>query len=290
MSLSKALTMLGIPTIHNPHDEVTERELRQGNYRLAVCTRYQGVVDIPVAPYFPQLDTAYPQSKFILTVRDVESWLASVQKHWQWQEQAGRDSFVEFIHAAVYGAIEFNEERYRYVFDTHRRNIEHYFRERPDDLLVIDIPAGDAWESLCPFLGVPVPNAPFPHANTRDDIAHWARMIEAARHDVEEAISSRSRVVLVDEGRLGGTIVNERRAWPFLERDGTYFGPPSDSAAAIESLETLRQRGAEYLIFAWPAFWWLDHYEAFREHLDARFPCVRKTDAVVVFDMRSGRQ
>ena len=34
----------------------------------------------------------------------------------------------------------------------------------PDRLLVMDIPAGDGWEKLCPFLGVPIPDAPFPHA------------------------------------------------------------------------------------------------------------------------------
>jgi Sulfotransferase domain len=288
MSLGEALNVLGIRTIHNPHDAVTERELRRGEYRLSICRNYQGVVDIPVAPYFPQLDAAFPRSKFILTVREVESWLASVRKHWKWQEQAGRDSFLDFIHAAVYGAIEFSDERYRYVFETHRRNVEHYFHDRPDDLLVIDIAAGDAWETLCPFLGVPVPDVPFPHANTREDIAQWARMIEMARHDLEETISSRGRVVVVDEGKLGGAIVDARRAWPFLERDGVYFGLPSDSVEAIESLERLRRCGAEHLVFVWPAFWWLDHYEAFREYLTARFRCVRETEAVVVFDLRSG--
>ena len=35
----------------------------------------------------------------------------------------------------------------------------------PDRLLVLDIAAGDGWPELCPFLGVPVPAAPFPHSN-----------------------------------------------------------------------------------------------------------------------------
>ncbi|HEX8335676.1 MAG TPA: sulfotransferase [Pyrinomonadaceae bacterium] len=37
-------------------------------------------------------------------------------------------------------------------------------------LLVMDITAGDGWEVLCPFLGVEIPDRPFPHENrTRRD-------------------------------------------------------------------------------------------------------------------------
>ena len=43
--------------------------------------------------------------------------------------------------------------------------------KRPDDLLVLDICGGRAgWEVLCPFLGVPVPNTPFPNANRIDSL------------------------------------------------------------------------------------------------------------------------
>ena len=44
----------------------------------------------------------------------------------------------------------------------HERRVRAYFADRPDDLLVIDISAGEGWEALCPFLGVPVPDKPFP--------------------------------------------------------------------------------------------------------------------------------
>jgi hypothetical protein len=44
-------------------------------------------------------------------------------------------------------------------------DLDRYFAKRPGDLLVINIPAGDGWEKLCPFLGVPVPDLPFPFKN-----------------------------------------------------------------------------------------------------------------------------
>jgi 3'(2'), 5'-bisphosphate nucleotidase len=40
-----------------------------------------------------------------------------------------------------------------------------YFKDRPQDLLVIDVTAGEGWEKLCPFLGKPTPDIPFPKAN-----------------------------------------------------------------------------------------------------------------------------
>ena len=60
-------------------------------------------------------------------------------------------------HAAGYGADPWTEEAVE-----HERRVRAHFAGRPDDLLVMDITAGDGWEQVCPFLGLPVPDAPFP--------------------------------------------------------------------------------------------------------------------------------
>ena len=36
---------------------------------------------------------------------------------------------------------------------------------RPDDLLVLNVTTSAGWEPLCNFLGVPVPDEPFPNVN-----------------------------------------------------------------------------------------------------------------------------
>jgi hypothetical protein len=41
--------------------------------------------------------------------------------------------------------------------------VKEYFRDRPDDLLVMNICAGEGWEKLCPFLGLAIPKVKFPH-------------------------------------------------------------------------------------------------------------------------------
>jgi hypothetical protein len=43
--------------------------------------------------------------------------------------------------------------------------IKEYFKDRPDDLLVMNICAGEGWEILCPFLDCGIPKIPFPHKN-----------------------------------------------------------------------------------------------------------------------------
>ena len=39
----------------------------------------------------------------------------------------------------------------------HNREVREHFRDRPDDLLVIDLTRDGRWEPICEFLGHPVP-------------------------------------------------------------------------------------------------------------------------------------
>ena len=43
--------------------------------------------------------------------------------------------------------------------------VKEYFRNRPDDLLVMNICGGEGWEVLCLFLNKPIPSVPFPKLN-----------------------------------------------------------------------------------------------------------------------------
>lgn len=286
-SLCDALNLLGVKTVHYPFDERTFAELREGNYRLSLMEDYQGAVDIPVAPFYAQFDREYPSSKFILTVREREGWLESCEVHWrlmsQWWENFPRfKRFQEFIGACVYGTHAFNRERFDFVYRTHAQNVCDYFRGREDDFLVIDICGGEGWEKLCPFLGLPAPRAPFPHAN------EWMHLLMRASQDVAESIPEGETLILVDEQGFGGDFARGRRCLPFLERDGLYWGAPPDDRTAIHELERMRrERGAHFIAFGWPAFWWLEYYAEFRAHLRERFRCVLQNERLVVFDLRA---
>jgi hypothetical protein len=165
LSLTNALTALGIETRHYPNDPVTQKELRAGRYELSVLDEVQALTDIPIAPFYAQLDRAFPDSRFILTTRDTESWLVSMEHHFRMYVEHRRDEFDDFVLACVYGCLHFSAERFRDVKELHEANIRRHFADRPEDLLVLDLGQANGWEPLCDFLDYPVPDEPYPHKN-----------------------------------------------------------------------------------------------------------------------------
>ncbi|WP_265266519.1 sulfotransferase family protein [Spirulina subsalsa] len=171
-SLTSALHILGFKVIHYPEDETTLRELTEGNYKFSLLDHFDGITDITVSAFYPQLDQLFPGSKFILTVRDKESWLTSLEKHWFNRPAFDANNQIEkeihlhirrFLRSTVYGCYEFNRERMSYVYDLHYKNTLDYFCDRPDSLLVLNIGAGEGWDKLCPFLGLDPLAQPFPY-------------------------------------------------------------------------------------------------------------------------------
>jgi hypothetical protein len=110
-----------------------------------------------------------------------------------------------------------------------------------------------------------------------------------AAQEVETLVSPGHIIILVDDGEFGGRVGAGRRRIPFLERDGQYWGAPPDDSTAIRECERLWQGGAEFIIFGWPAFWWLDYYSEFSAYLRAKFPCRLENERLVVFDLRQGK-
>jgi hypothetical protein len=117
----------------------------------------------------------------------------------------------------------------------------------------------------------------------------WMHRIHEATRDIANLVPSGEAFILVDEDGWGtGPVLAGRKRIPFLERDGQYWGKPPDDVTAIAELERLRESGASFMVFAWPAFWWLDHYSGLRQYLRGEFPCVLENDCVAVFDLRKG--
>ncbi|MFF3002281.1 sulfotransferase family protein [Kitasatospora sp. NPDC057940] len=170
-SLTAALGVLGFDVVHYPVDRATYRTLLAGSARFPLLESHDGITDITVVPYYQDLDLAWPGSKFVLTVREEEGWLRSCRAHWgrPLPEEAVRSEvhleLQRFLRSAVYGCHAFHAERFRGVHRRHVAGVTGYFAGREDDLLVLDVVGGEGYERLAPFLGVPVPEGPFPHVN-----------------------------------------------------------------------------------------------------------------------------
>lgn len=171
-SLTAGLQMLGFDCNHYPIDEDTYIEIANAQYDLTLLRYFDGLTDITTIPIYQQLDKQYPGSKFILTLRDKESWLGSVSRHYYnrpaFKDVGDPDEEVhlrmrQFLRAAVYGCYNFCPERFSWVYDQHVRDVMAYFKDRPGDLLVINICSGEGFEKLAPFFGRPAPAEAFPH-------------------------------------------------------------------------------------------------------------------------------
>jgi hypothetical protein len=133
------------------------------------------LTDITASIRYRELDYLFPDSKFILTMRDEESWLKSMERHTflergqklrhphpgqsDWRAEAG----WTFVRA--YGQLDFERHLFLAKYREHNFEAQRYFGDRPNDLLIINICAGEGWEKLCPFLKKPVPEVPFPWSN-----------------------------------------------------------------------------------------------------------------------------
>ncbi len=171
-SLTAALHVLGVDTVHYPIDDDSLRAMTSGKLDFELLQSFDGITDITVAPYYADLERRFPDAKFVLTVRDEESWLRSCENHW-----TGRDAFApadtdgkathmevrRFLRAAVYGSYEFEPERFRHVYRKHVDDVRRYFADKPGKLLELDVVGGAGWEPLCAYLGRPIPDQPFPH-------------------------------------------------------------------------------------------------------------------------------
>lgn len=115
--------------------------------------------DNPWPIIYKELDKKFSQSKFILTLRDSESWIKSQVRRFGRRETPMR----KWIYGV--GCPEGNEEIYVRRYEEHNKEVLNYFKDRPNDLLILDLSQGDGWKKLCPFLDKETLTIPFPHTN-----------------------------------------------------------------------------------------------------------------------------
>jgi hypothetical protein len=131
-----------------------------------VFAGFRSTVDWPACNWWRELMARYPSAKVILSLRDADAWFRSTQATIfsdPVQSQAP-PSIVKIITDKVGKDL---HDRERCIAAYERHNAEVRAAVPADRLLVFDAKQG--WGPLCAFLGVPVPDAPFPSVNTTAD-------------------------------------------------------------------------------------------------------------------------
>jgi hypothetical protein len=119
----------------------------------------------------------------------------------------------------------------------------------------------------------------------------YSRLLVEVHVAVRKSIPRGRTVLVVSRGDEQFVRLEGRRGWHFpRHEDGRWGGfHPADSQAAIDHLEELRSKGAQYLVFPETALWWLDFYGEFAKHLDGRYRVLEKSENCVIYDITVGR-
>lgn len=174
-SLHHALLMLGYDSAHwnSAHwAKAIWMEMRE-NGTSPTLERSYAVCDLPIPLLFRELDKGYPGSRFILTLREEGEWLESVRGHWsgenRFRKEWDSDPFSHMVHKALYGRRDFDAETFLNRYRQHNAEVLEYFKDRPGDLLVMDMNKGAGWYELCGFLNQPVLGKPYPRRFKKGD-------------------------------------------------------------------------------------------------------------------------
>ncbi len=181
-SLAAALDILGFQTKDNIGVSRYIPGDLESSVDLSIIDENDAFTDTPIPSFYRELDGRYPHSKFILTIRKSSGWLKSCRKQFNKQAVEKRSNAINRLFKDIYGLPFFEEEKFVRGYECFVDGALDYFRNRPDDLLIIDITVGEGWEKLCPFLGKDIPDQPFPMTNVTkiqwiniDDLAAIAR-------------------------------------------------------------------------------------------------------------------
>eukprot|EP00903_Cladosiphon_okamuranus_P010228 g9687.t1 len=143
-----------------------------------ILAGYKSVCDWPAASFYKEILAANPDAKVVVTQRDADAWWKSIyvtihrgSACWNGWGML----FLEVLFADLrlthhmtlhIKTLSMGEEEAK--ADYARHNAEVLAHVNPDKLLQFSVK--DGWEPLCDFLGVPVPDEPFPHADSTKDM------------------------------------------------------------------------------------------------------------------------
>ena len=158
-SLYSALNYLRLPTLHywynnEPIEKVIKKNIKfKRNLFHSLDDRYVGFSDFNGVQYYKDLFYQYPNSKFIFTTRDIDDWIKSLINH-----RLNMNEIKPY-------QIEKQVDKLSKKYINKTAEIRNFFESNKSQFLEMRICDGDGWETLCSFLGLEIPNVPFPYEN-----------------------------------------------------------------------------------------------------------------------------
>jgi hypothetical protein len=179
LSVKLALEQLGFgPCYHMmevfhrpPHIELWNRARRGEKVDWeALFAGFTSAVDWPAAYFWRELVQVYPQARVLLTVRDPDAWYESARETVLRVDPSIATTDVGRAQLAMAGRI-VSEGTFGGRVDDRAHCIDVYLRhntqvQRALGERVLTYDVADGWGPLCAWLGVAVPDGPFPRTNS----------------------------------------------------------------------------------------------------------------------------
>lgn len=160
-----------------------------GNFEKIIkyCESADVFQDVPFSfqNTYKYIDEAYPNSKFILSVRNsAEEWYDSLVYFHLYRHNRGTIPTVEQLQTnpyiyrgwmwevmnGVYGTTEkdpYDKEILINYYNKHNEDAIEYFKDRPNDFIKINLADSNSYNTFKMFMGIENEFKSFPHSNQR---------------------------------------------------------------------------------------------------------------------------
>lgn len=144
---------------------------------------YTAAVDWPASAYWQELSEHYPDAVILLSVRNPDSWWKSASTTIfpavRSRKDTDRHEWHEMVMTMMASRFTHELDDKNACIQAFERHNAHVHKTAPANRLVV-WQASDGWEPICKALNMPIPDAPFPKANTSEEFIA-ARAAEAAK-------------------------------------------------------------------------------------------------------------
>lgn len=181
-SLKLALEHLGFGPCHHM-SEVIDNSQQISLWNDVVAGRpdfdrifagFRAAVDFPVSAYWQDVLSVTPGAKVILSDRDPEDWYGSfsqtilplINDKAAWPDN--RREWFKMIDKVIVGKALGGQTERDGILAAYRKNTAEA-RSLAAEGRALVFRSRDGWEPLCNFLGVDVPDAPYPQTNRRSE-------------------------------------------------------------------------------------------------------------------------
>ena len=179
-SLKAALERLGFGPCHHMSEVINDpdqvrlwAEVAGGRPDFArIFSGFRAAVDFPVSAYWQDVLAATPGAKVILSDRDPEDWYGSFSQtilplildKAAWPDN--RRAWFEMIDKVIVGKALGGRTDREGILAAYRANAEAARALEAEGRALV-FRSRDGWAPLCDFLGVAVPDEPYPKTNPR---------------------------------------------------------------------------------------------------------------------------